>query len=272
MKDDHAQAAPGCASRRGHTAWGQGEASRYNFSGGGDGGNAENLSGGLDTDLGNITGRDCDRVAVGIFGFTGWSDLDYANSSADTENAGLGGYLRLSSANGFYAALVGAWNWADQKIVNKVIGSTADRESDGFSGVATLGFLTPIAPGAAIDLRAFVAHGSLDGDAFTDSAGFVISGSEDDLLTVGGSAGIHVALNNDTQAFVRGGVKWAELDSSITAFGITQSGSADEVSGSVEAGLVMSASDSVQVGISGFGEFSDSSDNYGGRAHVGVKF
>lgn len=272
LKDGPGPQAPACSSRRGRTAWGQGEASRYRFSGNADGGNAENISGGLDTDLGNVTGRDCDRVAVGIFGYTSWSDLDFANTSAVSENHGFGGYIRLSSASGFYAALVGSWNWDDQKVVNKVIGSTANRERDGFSGVAIAGYNMPINVGAALDFRGFVGYGSLDGGAFTDSAGFVISGSEDDLVTVGGSVGFHVALNSYAQTFVRSGVKWAKLDSSITAFGITQSGSAEEVSGSVAAGLVISATDGVQVGVSGFGEFSDSADNYGARAHINVNF
>ena len=39
-----------------------------------------------------------------------------------------------------------------------------------------------------------------------------------------------------------------------------------------EAGLVMSASEGVQLGVSGFGEFSESADTYGGRAPVGIKF
>jgi hypothetical protein len=67
-------------------------------------------------------------------------------------------------------------------------------------------------------------------------------------------------------------VKWAQVDSSITAFGITQSGTVDEVSGSVESGFVAHTSDGVELGASGFGEFSDSTTSYGGRAHVGVKF
>jgi hypothetical protein len=263
--------ASACAAQRGRNAWAQGETSRSNFAGGNDG-RSESLSGGIETDAGSVSANDCDRVALGIFGFAGQSDTEWETGRAASDNSGVGAYIRAASSIGLYGSLLGAWNWADQDLTNSVLRSTAKRNSDGFTGVATLGYVAKIASNAAIDLRTFIAYGNINGDGFTDSVGIVVSGSEDDIVTLGGSLGLHVALNSFTQGFVRGGVKWAEVDSSITSFGITQSGSADDISGSVEAGFVAAASEGVQLGLSGFGEFSDSATSYGGRAHVGIKF
>lgn len=263
--------APVAVCARSHNAWAVGEASRSNYKGGADG-RAESLSGGLEAGLGDIEGRGCNRVAVGAFGFAGSSDTNSALSRDDSSNEGLGAYIRASSAAGFYATVLGAYNWSDHDLFNGVFGSTANKDASGWVGVATLGYVTRVAPGAALDFRTFASYGKIDGAAFTDSVGITVSGTDDKVLTVGGLVGLHAALTANAQAFVRGGVKWAELDSSITAYNITQSGSVDEVSGSVEAGLVLSAGHGVQLGFSGFGEFSDSADSYGGRGSLKVDF
>ena len=256
---------------RARTAWGQGEASRLNFKGGGDG-QSENFSGGVETGLGNVEGRGCNRVAVGVFGFAGTSDTSWATGSTDTDNAGAGAYIRASSALGLYGSLLGSWTWANSDLTNNVFGSTAKQDSDGFTGVATVGYVTRIAERSAIDMRTFVAYGNIDGDSFTDTQGITVSGSHDNLVTVGGSIGLYTALTDTVQGFVRGGVKWSQVDSSMTAFGITAKGSADETSGSVEAGFIARASEGVELGASGFGEFGDSTTGYGGRANISVRF
>ena len=253
------------------TAWGQGEASRTNSDGGGDG-RAENFSGGVETGLGKIEGRGCNRVAVGVFGFAGKSENSWSTGRDDTDNAGAGAYIRASSALGLYGSLLGSWTWANSDLTNNVFGSTAKKDSDGFTGVATFGFVTRLAERSAIDIRTYVAYGNIDGDGFTDSQGITVSGSHDDLVTVGASIGLYTALTGTLQGFVRGGVKWSQVDSSMTAFGITAKGSAEETSGSVEAGFVARASQGVEFGTSGFGEFSESTTGYGGRAHVSVRF
>jgi hypothetical protein len=67
-------------------------------------------------------------------------------------------------------------------------------------------------------------------------------------------------------------VKWADLDSSVTAFGNTLNGSVKGTSTSIEAGLVGSLGNGVQLGASGFGSFSEGTTGYGAKAHLGIKF
>ena len=271
LKDGGPAIAAAASCTRAHNAWGQGEASRTDYDFGGDG-HSENFSGGVETGLGEIEGRGCNRIAVGVFGFGGNSHTAWSTGKADTENGGVGGYVRASSAIGFYGSVLGSWTWANTDLANNIFGSTAKKDSDGFTGVATAAYVARLGATSAFDLRTFIAYGNIDGSGFTDSAGITVSGSEDRLVTVGGSAGLHTALTNSVQGFVRGSVKWAQVESSITAFGVTQKGTADEVSGSVEAGFVAQAAQNVQIGASGFGEFGESSTGYGGRAHIGVKF
>jgi hypothetical protein len=260
-----------CSSNGQTNAWVQGEVSRSNYSHGGDGRN-DNLSGGVETTLGETTGFGCNRLALGIFGFTGDTVTSWSTGRAKTSDNGVGGYIRAASAIGLYGSLLGAASWSDSDLTNNAYGSTANKNATNFTGVATIGYIARLAADAAIDLRTYVAYGNADGDGFKDSKGIAVSGTNDDLVTVGASLGLYAPIAPSTQGFVRGGVKWAQVDSSITAFGVKQSGSVNEVAGSAEAGFVANAGGGVQLGISGFGEFSDSTTTYGGRAHVGVKF
>ena len=270
LKDGGGYQTSACGGN-GRGAWGQGEVTRSDYSGNGNG-RSENLAGGLEANFGADSDRGCHRVAVGVFGFSGWSDTSWSSGSVSTETSGVGGYIRAASAIGLYGSLLGAYGWSDHDLTNNIYGSTAKKDGSNAAGVATLGYVARVAANAAVDLRTYVAYGNASGDAFTDSKGISISGTNDDLVTVGTSVGLHVVLAPGAQGFVRGGVKWNEVDSSITAFGITQEGSVDEVAGTVEAGINLKASDTVAVGASGFGEFSDSTTSYGGRAHVSVKF
>jgi outer membrane autotransporter protein len=229
-------------------------------------------AGGVEANVGDASGLGCRRLALGVFGFTGDSTNSWGTGRDKSSNDGVGAYIRASSALGVYGSLLGAASWSDHDLTNLFVGSTANKNATGYSGVATLGYVAHLASDAAVDLRTYVAYGTVDGNSFTDSAGITVSGTKDDIVTVGASAGLYAPIAPMTQGFVRGGVKWAKVDSSITVFGVTRSGSADEVSGSVESGIVAHTAEGVEFGASGFGEFSDSTTSYGGRAHVGVKF
>jgi hypothetical protein len=268
---DGGYSGPACPSDGRGSAWAAGDVSSSNSTGGGDG-RSNNLAGGVEANVGDAADLGCRRLAVGVFGFTGDSTNSWSTGRDKSSNDGIGAYLRASSAMGLYGSLLGAVSWSDHDLSNLVFNSTANKNATGISGVATIGYVARVGGNASVDLRTYVAYGNVDGDGFTDSQGITVSGSNDDLLTVGASAGVYAPIAPSTQGFVRGGVKWAQVDSSITAFGITQSGTVDEVSGSVESGFVAHTSDGVELGASGFGEFSDSTTSYGGRAHVGVKF
>ncbi len=167
---------------------------------------------------------------------------------------------------GLYASLLGAVNWSDHDLVNTVISSTAKKSATGLSGVAPLG------ANAALDLRTFASYGNVFGGAFTDSVGIAVSGSKDDVLTLGASLGLDASIGPATLGFIRAGVKWSKLDSSVTAFSHTQTGSVSGMSESAEAGFTTNLGGGATLGLSGFGELTDSSLNYGGRAQIGLKF
>ena len=266
---DGGPVASGCNSSRSRGAWVTGEVSRSNYDGGGDG-RSDNVSGGIETSL-NTEDPGCRKVAVGVFGYHGNSDTSWQNGSSKTDTDGVGAYVRMSSPMGLYGSLLGAVGWSDSDLTNAVYASTASKDATNYMGVATLGIVSRLSAVAYADFRAYVAYGTSNGDGFADSQGIVVDGTNDDVVTVGGSVGLYAAIAPTATAFVRGGVKWAQVDSSITAFGITQSGSVDEVAGSVEAGINATA-DNVSFGASGFGDVSESMTGYGGRAQLGVKF
>jgi collagen type VII alpha len=253
-------------------AWGQAEAERTSYSGGRDG-HTNSVSGGLEVDAGRIVGLGCNNIGIGFFGFTGNSQNKELTSSSTGDNDGIGGSLRLSSPSGFYAALIGAKSWSQAKLSNAIFASVADKHSTSLNAAGALGYLFRVAPTTAIDLRGFASYSRNTGDPFTDSAGISVSETKDNIRTYGLSVGLHQALTPGLQGFVRGGVKWSELDSSITAFGNTLTGSVDGMSTSVEAGLVGSIGNDIRIGASGYGTFSeDGANSYGVRANVGVRF
>ena len=271
LKDGDGPVAAGCGSARSRGAWVAGEVARSNSDGGGDG-RSDSVSGGVETSLGNSDELGCRKVAVGVFGFHGDSDSTWQTGTSKTDTNGVGGYVRLSSPMGLYASLLGAVGWSDSDLSNNIFSSTANKDGTNYMGVATLGIVTHLSPAAYADFRTYVAYGNANGDGFTDSVGIVVDGSEDNIVTVGGSVGLYAPIAATATGFVRGGVKWTQVDSSMSAFGIKVSGSADEVAGSVEAGFNARAGDGVEFGASGFGDFSETTTGYGGHAHLSVKF
>ncbi len=273
LKDSGVQpAAPsGCEGGRRHTAWAQVDTSKSDMTGNGSA-NSSSFSGGIDTDVGSALGLGCNRVALGAFGFVGGGHTKWATGKDESENRGAGGYLRASSPTGFYFAGIGAFNWSDHDLTNAVYNSTAKKKADGAVGMGIAGFATPIAAGTVLDLRTFVGYGISDGKAFTDSIGISVEGSRDRMLTWGGTVGLHQMITPASIAFVRGGVKWSELDSSITTFGIVNSGKVSEVAGTIEAGLDAKLTKDITAGVSGFGEFSETTTTYGAKAGLAVRF
>jgi hypothetical protein len=265
------QLASHCRGGRGAQVWAQIEGERTNFSGG-HSGRSENLSSGVELDVGRRTNLGCNRVAVGVFGFTGTGRANWVNGAIDSDNSGFGGYLRATSAMGFYATLLGATNWSDAKLTNAVFGSTANKDGRSLTLAGSAGFVAKVAPGMSLDLRGFASNNQGKGSPFTDTAGISVSGTRDDILTYGVSLGLHAQLTPTLQGFVRAGLKRSQLDSSVTAFDTTVKGSVSSKGSGLEAGLVGNITNDIQVGASGFGSFSDGATGYGGRAHVGIKF
>lgn len=169
------------------------------------------MSGGVEANFATATDLGCNSMALGVFGFTGSSQAAWSSGRVDSDTNGDGGYIRAASAIGLYGSLLGAVGWSDHDLSNNIYGSTAKKDATNVAGVATLGYVARLASNAAVDLRTYIAYGNADGDAFKDSKGISVSGTNDDLMTAGASVGLHVALSQAAQAFVRGGAKWNEL-------------------------------------------------------------
>jgi hypothetical protein len=259
-----------CQQRRYIQAWGQLEGERSRFSGGG--GHSSSVTGGLEVDAGEQLGLGCNRLGFGVFGMSGNSSASWATGSNDGDNAGVGAYVRATSATGLYASLMGALNWSDAKLKNAVYVSSADKSSKSHSGAGAIGYIARLAPTTSVDLRGFASFSRSKADPFTDTAGIAVSESKDEVLTYGASIGLQQILSSNVQGFLRVGIKKSELDSSITVFGNNFTGSATGVARSVEGGFNGMLGDGVQLGVSGFGTRSDGTTGYGGRAHVGIKF
>ena len=251
--------------------WAQVGASRGSSEGGGSNRDT-NLSSGTETAATIATDRGCDRIAVGVFGYRGWSEATWMTGGTSGTSQGLGAYIRASTQAGLYGSLLASAGWTNEQLANSAYNSTADKDGTTRSVVASLGITGKLSPSDAIDLRTFVALGQADSNGFKDSAGIVVSNTHDDLKTVGASIGVTGKLSGGLAAFARAGVKWAEVASSITAFGITQSGKAGAMGYSGEVGITGQLANGVDVSLSAFGDASQGSSSYGGNARVGEKF
>jgi hypothetical protein len=258
-----------CRERR--YAWGQVEADRTGYNGGGEG-KSENIAAGGEADIGQSLGFSCNRLAIGMFGFGGNSRTTLTASSNKTESGGIGGYVRAGSGNGFYGSLMGAASWAEANLTNIALGSSASKDSKALTGAASLGYLMKLRPTTAVDVRGFASYNRDKSNGFTDTVGITVTDTRDSILTYGASIGLHQSFNPNLHGFVRGGVKWANLDSSITSFGNTFTGTVKGRSTAIEAGLIGNLGRNVELGVSGFGTHSDGSHGFGGKAQIGVKF
>jgi hypothetical protein len=258
-----------CRERR--YAWGQVEADRTGYNGGGEG-KSENIAAGGEADIGQSLGFSCNRLAIGMFGFGGNSRTTLTASSNKTESGGIGGYVRAGSGNGFYGSLMGAASWAEANLTNIALGSSASKDSKALTGAASLGYLMKLRPTTAVDVRGFASYNRDKSNGFTDTVGITVTDTRDSILTYGASIGLHQSFNPNLHGFVRGGVKWANLDSSITSFGNTFTGTVKGRSTALEAGLIGNLGRNVELGVSGFGTHSDGSHGFGGKAQIGVKF
>jgi hypothetical protein len=260
-----------CQQKRYVQAWAQVEGEKSTFSGG-RAGQSESISGGVEVDAGQQAGLGCNRLGFGFFGFAGGSRAAWETGSSNSETNGVGAYVRATSAAGFYATALGAVNWNEAKLANAVIGSTAEKSSHGVTAAGSVGYLAKLGASMALDTRGFASYSRDRNNGFTDSVGITVTETRDNVLTYGASIGLHQNFNPSLQGFVRVGIKKSDLDSAITAYGNTMTGSAGGIAGSLEAGVTGNLGNGLNVGASGFTTFSEGSRGYGGRAQLGVKF
>jgi hypothetical protein len=260
-----------CARGRFVTAWGAIEGSKSTTDGGGSGSN-RSLSGGVDADVSTALGLRCNQLALGAFAVAGDAKATWDSGSNDSTNTGVGGYVRASTSIGLYASLLGASSWADQSLDNNVLSANADRSATTYAVVGSVGFMTSLGATTAIDVRGFASFANTKGDGFTDSVGLTVTESRDEITTYGASIGLYQSFSPSVYGFVRGGVKWVDLDSSITAYTVTRTGNSNSTVGSFEAGLNGAITSSTIIGARGFTDVGDGLTNYGGKLDLTVKF
>jgi hypothetical protein len=260
-----------CQQKKYIQTWGQveGEKTSYKASGGSF---TESLAGGVEVDAGEASGLGCGRLGFGIFSVAGRSGNTTDTGSGNANTTGLGGYIRATSAFGIYGSLLAATSWSDTKLGNTVYGSTAEKHSKSVTVAATTGYVAKLGSTTALDVRAFASYNTDRSNGFLDSVGIAVSNTRDDIRTYGLSVGLHQALSPNVQGFVRAGIKRSDLDSSITAFDNTATGSVGGLAKTIEAGVTGSVGNGIQIGVSTFGTFSQGTTGVGGRATVGVRF
>ena len=260
-----------CGEHEGWNVWGADDASGSSFHGSGSGGSSGELVG-LDRDLSTVFGQRCGRVVAGVFGVAGGAHADWATGSTYNHNEGGGAYLRASTELGFYATVLGAVTSSTANMTNAVYGSTASQGSLNTAVVGAVGYVYRLSWQNWFDSRAFVAHGDVDGRGFTDSVGIMVNSSHDGMTTVGLSEGYNQAFSDRVTGFVRGGVKWTTLDSSITAFGDQVSGVSHATFGTVETGLFVRITPAATLTLAAAGDFNHYASSGAGHVGLNIRF
>ena len=232
-------------------------------------GQSRSLAGGTELQLPTDT---CGRHAVGIFGFAGEASTSIGGARDQNDNRGVGGYLRAATSFGLYGSVLGAYNWVDHNVFNPVIRSTAERDEANKTIAGSIGWAAQVMPGTIIDVRGLGRYTTGTGNAFTDSVGITVSGTTDKSNHYGAMVGISQLLAPSLWLDVRGGVVRSHFDSSLTAFGVTQSGSASAVTKSLETGLRGQVGANVEIGASGFGAWTDGMRSLGGQVNASIRF
>jgi hypothetical protein len=271
LKDGGSAPVASCGKPRSILGWGALEGERSKFSGGG--GSSSSLTGGVDFEASAPMRLGCgNRLGFGFFGSAGNASSYGESGTSNSDSTGVGAYVRATSVTGLYASLLGAVNWSDAKLMNAVYGSFADKNTKSVTAAGAIGYVARINKATSIDFRAFASKSRNKADPFTDTVGISVTESTDEIFTYGGSIGIKQALTASVQGFLRAGIKKSELDSSMTVFGTSFSGSTTGVARSIEGGLIGDLGRGATLGVSGYGTRSDGTTGYGGRAHLGIKF
>lgn len=258
-----------CDGQQALSFWSQADGSTVAH---GSNGHTASATFGVESDLSEISGAACGQFAAGLFGGIGHAGDDWATGSSSMHNYYAGGYVRYSSDSGFYATALGAVSWAKADLANAIFASTADQSSLAFAGAASAGYVVPAGPQGYLDFRGFASYGAVDGHGFTDSAGIVVNSSDNKITTVGVNARYIHNFTETAQGYVSSGVKWAEADRSMTAFGTKVSGTTDAVFGSVAAGFRNKLGETVDLDASIYSDFAEEVATVGGNVRLSVKF
>jgi Autotransporter beta-domain len=251
-------------------AWLSGTGSRSSFTGGGTGWDVGTAVG-IEHDLGGAAGIGCGNLAIGVFGDFGGFGSSSAASKVDGTAKGGGVYAKAASQSGFYASVLAGVNWNDANLTNGALNSTAKQSSRSTLVTASVGVTHDVTDSIALDARAFGSIAHTNGDGFTDSSGFAVTGTSTDITSYGFLLGLNADVTSNTTAFVRGGVKWLNVDQSATAYGTTVSGQSDAFVKSLEAGFTSQLSDSAVLSGSAFGDWTTGSNSYGGNLSIAFK-
>jgi hypothetical protein len=237
------------------------------------GGSGSNIGGalGIETQIGKDQ-EGCGQTAAGLFGYANSGKTKFATGQSDADGYGAGAYVRTANESGFYASLMGTVGKIDSRLTNRIFQSTAKSDALGLMGDATAGIIKPIGEKAKLDVRGSVSYLSVDADSFTDTKGITVKDMKTKMWTLASSIGVIVPAGDKSAFYVRGGVKYSDVSRKTNAYDVIISNSGDEVTGTGEIGLNSQVSGNTSFGIGGYGDFSKSTTNYGGRVSLRVAF
>ncbi|MEZ6127153.1 MAG: autotransporter outer membrane beta-barrel domain-containing protein [Planctomycetaceae bacterium] len=255
---------PRCATGRIYDTWILADSAGTSYSPGGNG-STVGFAVGIETDLFDPADVECGSTAMGAFFFENQTSDRWLSGSSSSEANGLGVYLRATVEEGFYCSLLGSLSWADSDLENGMYSSTASQDSTGYTVVATGGYMRPVSEFTFLDIRSFASYGSVNGNAFTDSGGMVVNGTDSGLTTLGIMSGLNYSEVDSQTVFARAGVKWIDLDRQVGTPIALRTGSVQAVVGSVEVGYLQAITPRVWLNASLNTDFGQQFVSGGGR-------
>ena len=184
----------------------------------------------------------------------------------------MGAYIRSSLDNGLYGSFVGSVANTNTDLTNNIFNSTGSQNSVGYSLIGSVGLLTPITDCTSIDVREFVSYGNVYRYSFTDSNGLGIDGSGSNILTAGTMVGLNHQISDRGTAYLRGGVKWYDIDRSVTVGATTLKGSSNGWVPGAAIGMQYQLTDRTNIDVMGFGDWGQGLQNGGGNVNWVFQF
>jgi hypothetical protein len=226
--------------------------------------NGWSASAGWEHSIGQSAKSDCGRNALGWFAFVGADETEFATGASDTQNGGVGIYYRRGTSKGTYMNLLAAASDINSDIVNGVFETKASTRGTGLMGDVTIGKVKDLSTTTKVDLRASATWTNIDTHKFVDTDGFETDKIDTDLFTVAASVGLRKSFDdNGSSVYGRLGAKRTNIDTAVHTYGIKTAGSGKEDFGTADLGIVKKFTDKTNIGIGGFGEFSDATETYG---------
>jgi Autotransporter beta-domain len=140
----------------------------------------------------------CSRHAIGIFGYGGEAETDFATGSTDGHSWGAGLFGRVSNERGLYATLTGTMGRSHADLENFIYPSEATNLSDTRSIAGVVSIARPFGENRrnGFDVRLTGSVSNIESDGFTDTIGIEVSQLDQEITSLGISAGLYQQLTD----------------------------------------------------------------------------